>query len=74
MQDYNEDIIELIKLTKLLHKEVKRLNSKIRNEKLGKILKSIPQKTILYDGNQLKNFTSNYKIDNNNKIVIKFDE
>lgn len=73
MQDYNEDIKELIQITKLLHREVKRLNTKIRTERLSRILNSIPQKTILYSGKQLNNIDNNIKIDSEEKIIVRFE-
>ncbi len=75
MSSYNEDIQDLIKISNLLYREVKRLNTKIRNDRLTRIMNNIPPKTVLYSGHQLKNNNIMEKnIDTNNKIVINFNE
>lgn len=75
MSSYNEDIQELIKITKLLYKEVKRLNTKIRTDRLTRIMNRIPPKTVLYSGHQMKNIKSNtHDLDNNSRFIVKFNE
>ena len=66
-----ESIRELIQITRALYKETKRLNSKLRNDKLTHMMSRIVPKTILYDKNQWKKIDTNGKLDSNN-IVINF--
>jgi hypothetical protein len=73
MTSYNEDIQELIMITKLLHKEVNRLNKKIKTDRISRILNNIPQKTILYNSKQFKNLDINNKTTKDDKILIKFE-
>lgn len=69
--DYINNVKELIKITKALYKETKRLNAKLRNDKLTNIMNKIVPKTILYDKNQWKKIDTNCKIDSE-RIVINF--
>jgi hypothetical protein len=73
MSNYNEDISELLNYTKALYKEVRRLNMKIRNERMERLIKKIPARTVLFDSSKWnKTFDNNKEIDIN-KIVIKFE-
>jgi len=74
MTDYNEDISELLNYTKALYKEVRRLNMKIRNDKIIRILDKIPSKTILYDSTAYKKINDINKQPDSDKIIIKFNE
>ena len=70
--DFIENIKELIKITRALYKETKRLNGKLRNDKLKNIMNKIAPKTILYDKNQWKKINRDSKTDSDS-IVIHFD-
>jgi hypothetical protein len=74
MSEFNEEISELLNYTRALYKEVRRLNMKIRNERLNRILTKIPAKTILYDSKHYKNLDTINKEDNSSKIIINFND
>ena len=69
--EYVENVKELIKITRALYKETKRLNGKLRNDKLTHMMNRIVPKTVLYDKNHWKKIDKDNKTDSDN-IVISF--
>ena len=63
-----------MQITKCLYKEVRRLNTKIRNERMERLINRIPAKTVLFNSKQWKKLDDYNKEDQTEKIVIKFNE
>lgn len=63
---------ELIMITKLLHRETKRINNKINLTKIERIASKMSPKIIMYERKDLKKMSDNYNIVDG-KIIIDFD-